>query len=67
MANNLFYHDLSLTQQAVVWGEVQRELLACGDVEPQEEDESDEDFERRLDEATDYYLNVNNFPVPYEI
>lgn len=57
----IYFQDLKADTQSRIWQEAQRELLARGDIAYREEDESEEEFERRLMEETDYYLNCNNF------
>lgn len=58
---NIYFNDLAERVQEELWGKVQEELLNYGEVSPQGRNESREDFQRRLEEETDHYLNTHNF------
>jgi len=57
---NLFFDDLNLDAQSRLWQAVQKELLARCDVEYRDEDESEDEFQKRLQEAIDDYINRHN-------
>lgn len=57
---NLFFDDLNLDAQSRLWQAVQKELLARREVEYREEDETEEAFQKRLQEAIDDYINRHN-------
>ena len=57
----IYFQDLKADTQNRIWQEVQRNLLARGDIAYREEDESEAAFEQRLLEETDHYLNCHNF------
>lgn len=63
----LYFEDLKLEHQADLWRQVEKELLARGDVEPQGEDEPENKFLSRLDEAVDCYVNTHNVGQEYRI
>jgi hypothetical protein len=57
---NLFFDDLNFDAQNRLWRVVQRELLSRGDVEYRGEDETEDEFQSRLQEAIDDYVNRHN-------
>jgi len=57
---NVFFQDLNQDAQARLWQGVQRDLLASGEVEYRGEDETEEKFQERLQEAIDHYINCHN-------
>lgn len=57
---NLFFDDLNFDAQSRLWRAVQRELLNRRAVEYRDEDESEEDFQQRLQEEIDDYINRHN-------
>lgn len=59
--HTIYFQDLKEDTQAELWQAVQKELLASGEVEYRGEDESEEEFETRLQEAIDDYINCHNF------
>jgi len=58
---NVFFQDLNGDAQSRLWAAVQRELLARGEVEYRGEEETEEEFQQRLQEETDHYINCHNF------
>ncbi len=58
---NVFFQDLNGDAQGRICGAVQRALLARGAVEYRGEEETDEEFQQRLQEETDDYINRHNF------
>ena len=56
----LFFDDLNFDAQSRLWQAVQWGLLARGDVEYRTEDESEDEFQQRLQEAIDDYINRHN-------
>jgi len=61
----IYYQDLKESSQCQLWQAVQEELLAQGMVDPRQEDESEERFNRRLQEEVDYYINYHNIAHEY--
>jgi hypothetical protein len=57
---SLFFDDLNWDAQSRLWQAVQKELLARGDVEYRGEEETEDDFQQRLQEAIDDYINRHN-------
>ena len=57
---NIFFQDLNDETQWRLWQTVEKELLARGEVEYKEEDETEDEFKRRLHEAVDDYINRHN-------
>lgn len=64
---NIFFDDLDLEAQERVWRKIRQELLASGRVEPKLEDETDEEFQDRLTEETDEYINCRNSANRFEL
>lgn len=58
---NIFFQDLNHDAQGRLWGAVQRELLARREVEYRGEEETEEEFQQRLQEEIDRYINCHNF------
>jgi hypothetical protein len=57
---SVFFDDLNLDAQNRLWRAVLGELLSRGEVEYRDEDETEEEFQRRLQEATDDFINRHN-------
>lgn len=64
---NIFFDDLDLEAQERLWQKVQRELFSSGQVEPKLEDETEEEFQERLTEETDEYINGHNFANQFQL
>ena len=64
---NLFFQDLSEDLQGEIWSKVQQELISSRDVEPRMEDETEEEFQARLNEEVDYYINTHNLANKFNI
>lgn len=58
---NIYYQDLNQDAQDEVWQKVQNELISNGEVEYRNEDETEDEFQDRLNEEIDYYINCHNF------
>jgi len=58
---NIYFNDLAETVQEELWRKVTKDLLDNGEVSQKGRHESEEEFQRRLDEETDHYINCNNF------
>lgn len=58
---NIYYQDLNQDAQDEVWQKVQNELISSGEVEYRNEDETEDEFQNRLNEEIDYYINCHNF------
>ena len=56
----IYFQDLKESAQCRLWQIVQDELLAQGMVEPKQDDESEEAFNNRLQEAIDHHINCRN-------
>lgn len=56
--HTIYFQDLKEDTQAELWQEVQRELLASGEVEYRGKDESEEELAERLQKAIDDYNNL---------
>jgi len=56
----IYFQDLKEDTQQQIWETLQRELLATGDVEYRQEDESEDEFQTRLQEHIDDYINRHN-------
>ena len=63
----IYLQDLKESVQCRIWQSVQDRLLATGRVEPRQSDESEADFQDRLQEEIDYYLNTHNVAQKYRI
>lgn len=57
----IYFSDLAETAQEQLWQKVTQELLNNGEVSPKGRYESDEEFQRRIEEETDHYINCHNF------
>jgi len=64
---SVFFDDLNFDAQSRLWQAVQRELLARGEVEYREEDESEEEFQQRLQEAIDDHINRHNQSTEFSV
>lgn len=60
MTFRVYFQDLSERMQLEITAQVRAALLASGDIEYPQEDETETAFERRACEAVDHYLNVHN-------
>lgn len=58
--HTIYFQDLARQSQDVLWTKVRDELLARGEIE-KEDYETEAEFETRLWETVDYYINTNNF------
>ena len=63
---NIVFQDLQEDTQEEVWVLVSKQLLDAGWVE-RAADETDADFQDRLWEATDQYLNTHNVALAYQL
>ena len=57
--HTIYFQDLKEDTQAALWQAVERELLACGDVEYWREAASEEEFAQRLQDEADHYINCH--------
>ena len=57
---NIFFQDLKEPAQCRIWQAVQDELLATETIEPRQEDETEDEFNNRLQEAIDHHINCRN-------
>lgn len=57
---SLYFQDLPPAVQDDLWSQVGEELLARTEVEYRHEDESEEQFQTRLYEEIDHYINTHN-------
>ena len=64
--STIVYKDLQEDVQEEVWVLVSKRLLDDGWVQRNAE-ESDEDFQDRLWEATDQYINTHNVALAYQL
>jgi hypothetical protein len=64
---NIFFQDLKESAQCRIWQAVQNELLAQEIVEPKQENETEEQFEARLQEAIDQHINCRNTAQEFSI
>ncbi len=67
ITTTIYFQDLNESLKCRIWQAVQDKLLATGRVEPRQMDESEDDFQARLQEAIDYYLNTHNAAQEYQI
>ncbi len=58
---NIYFQDLKEDTQGELWQAIQKELLSRSQIEYKQEDETEEEFNQRLEEETDYYINTHNF------
>lgn len=58
---DIFYQDLNELVKQAIWQAVRDELLARREVEYRQEDETEEEFQQRLEEEVDHYINCHNF------
>jgi len=63
----ILFQDLKEPAQCRIWQAVQNNLLATGTIEPKQEDETEEAFNGRLQEAIDYHINCNNLAQQFTI
>ena len=56
----LSFDDLKSEAKLEVFEQVRMNLLDTGDIDPQEEDETWEEYEQRVFEEVDNYLNIHN-------
>jgi len=56
----IYFQDLKEQAQCRIWQAVQDELLSQGGVEPIRENENQEEFNDRLQEAIDHHINCRN-------
>ena len=64
--HNIVFQDLQEEVQEEVWALVSKHLLDAGWVE-RAVDEIDADFQDRLWEATDHYINTHNVAHQYQL
>ena len=64
--SNIVLQDLQEDVQEEVWALVSKHLLDAGWVE-RTADETDADFQDRLWEATDQYINTHNVALEYQL
>jgi len=57
---NVFFDDLNFDAQNRLWRAIQREILSRRDVEHRGEDETEGEFQQRLQEPIDDYINRHN-------
>jgi len=57
----IYFNDLIEEVQEELFKKIEKELLNYGEVSPQGRNESKEEFQRRLEDQTDHYLNTHNF------
>ena len=63
---NIVFQDLQEEVQEEIWALVSKHLLDAGWVE-RLEDDTEEDFQDRLWEATDDYINTHNVALEYQL
>ncbi len=63
----ILFQDLKEPVQCRIWQAVQDNLLATGTIEPKQEDESEDEFNDRLQEAIDHRINGNNLAQEFSI
>jgi len=63
----ILFQDLKEPTQCRIWQAVQNNLLATGTIEPKQEDETEDEFNSRLQEAIDYHINCNNLAQQFTI
>ncbi len=61
------FEDLRQDAQLYIWDEVRIYLVCTGAIEPREEDEAYADYEHRVYEAIDDYINRNNVSFNYDL
>jgi hypothetical protein len=64
--SNIVFQDLQEDVQEEVWALVSKHLLDAGWVE-RTADDTDADFQDRLWEATDQYINTHNVALEYQL
>ena len=64
--SNIVFQDLQGDVQEEVWALVSKHLLDAGWVE-RAADETDTDFQDRLWEETDHYINTHNVALEYQL
>ncbi len=58
---NIYFQDLKEEFQEALMEDIQEELLDYGEVAPKGKNESDEEYNRRLQEEAAHYINTQNF------
>jgi hypothetical protein len=56
----IYFQDLVPGAQTAVWRQVQQELVDSEQLEARQQQESEADFEQRVWEEVDHYLNTHN-------
>ena len=64
--STIVFQDLQEDVQEEVWALVSKHLLDAGWVE-RTADDTDTDFQDRLWEATDHYINTHNVALEYQL
>jgi hypothetical protein len=56
----VYFQDLGERLQLALWEEIRAMLLATGWIEPRRDEEEFAEFEQRVHEEVDHYLNTHN-------
>jgi hypothetical protein len=63
----ILFQDLKEPVQCRIWQAVQDHLLATGTIEPRQANETEDEFNYRLQEAIDHHINCNNLAQEFSI
>ena len=64
---NITFQDLRTEIQMDIWDEVRVYLVCAGYIVPRAEEESEADYEHRVNRAIDDYINRNNASINYDL
>ena len=63
----IYFQDLKEQAQCRIWQAVQDKLLATETIESKQEDETEDEFNDRLQEAIDHHINCRNLAQEFSI
>jgi len=64
---NITFQDLREETQMEVWDDVRLYLVCAGYIAPRAEEESEADYEHRVHQTIDDYINRNNVSFHYDL
>lgn len=64
---NITFQDLRTEIQMDIWDEVRVYLVCAGYIPPRREEESEADYEHRVYQTIDDYINRHNVSIHYDI
>lgn len=64
---NITFQDLRTEAQMDIWEEVRIYLVCAGYIDPRREEESEADYERRVNETIDDFINRHAMIIHYDL